>query len=137
SEASPLNYPPNASLDEVNFTLSQKGLRRRRMGLHKPDPNKFYEMPGGANGVVDDRPEVFRWKDAGGLPGSNWMVVSSAGIVNIFPDAGTGDLIPSVTSPEFSIELVTGGLGRYHHKFSVVDGSLVITPPNSSLVGII
>lgn len=33
SEASPLNFPPNASVDELNFELNRDGTRRRRFGM--------------------------------------------------------------------------------------------------------
>ena len=33
TEASPLNYPPNASLDEENFELNRDGSRDRRLGM--------------------------------------------------------------------------------------------------------
>lgn len=33
TEASPLTYPENSSLDELNFVLSRKGDRRRRQGI--------------------------------------------------------------------------------------------------------
>jgi len=33
TEASPLTYPENASIDEENFILSRKGSRRRRLGM--------------------------------------------------------------------------------------------------------
>lgn len=33
TEASPLNFPPNASADEINFELNRDGSRKRRLGM--------------------------------------------------------------------------------------------------------
>lgn len=33
TEASPLTFPENASLDEKNFVLNRDGSRRRRLGM--------------------------------------------------------------------------------------------------------
>ena len=33
TEASPLTYPENASIDEENFILNRNGSRRRRQGI--------------------------------------------------------------------------------------------------------
>lgn len=33
TEASPLTFPDNASLDEVNFVLNRDGSRNRRLGM--------------------------------------------------------------------------------------------------------
>ena len=37
TDASPLNYPQNASADEKNFVLNKNGLRTRRLGLDLED----------------------------------------------------------------------------------------------------
>src|SRR3546814_15800129 len=37
TEASPLTFPQNASLDEENFILSRKGSRARRLGMDLED----------------------------------------------------------------------------------------------------
>lgn len=55
TEASPLSFPPNASLDEVNFKLERDGSRERRLGLDFEDG---YTL--NATGFTDEQMAVSR-----------------------------------------------------------------------------
>lgn len=41
TEASPLNFPPNASVDEINFELNRDGTRDRRRGMDLETPFNY------------------------------------------------------------------------------------------------
>lgn len=41
TEASALNYPPNASLDELNFDLKRNGSREKRLGMDKRSTDTY------------------------------------------------------------------------------------------------
>lgn len=61
TEASPLTFPPGASLDEVNFELLRDGSRRRRLGLDLEDG--YGLLSSGFNSAVLEgaRCQAYRW----------------------------------------------------------------------------
>lgn len=72
TEASPLNFPPNASVDEQNFNLHKDGSRTRRLGICSvsgTEPIKFNKVSG-AEGLT-----TYRWESAGGMKDKDFLVV--------------------------------------------------------------
>lgn len=61
TEASPLTFPPGASLDEVNFELLRDGSRRRRLGLDLED--NYGLLSSGLDSAVLEgaRCQAYRW----------------------------------------------------------------------------
>ncbi len=84
TEASPLNFPPNASLDEQNFILNRDGSRSRRLGLDLESGNKTVTssvaLP--ANGIVANN--FFRWNNVGGIGSLTYIVVQIGNELNFF-----------------------------------------------------
>lgn len=122
TEASPLNFPENASLDEENFELLRTGVRKRRLGLDYEDG---YALLGGylEESFKNYSVSTFVWKDVAGVAGKDFLVVQ---IDNRFLFFDTGvSLLSSVgyiesitTPPSFS----TGK----KHTFASVDGNLIV-----------
>lgn len=79
TEASPLTFPDNASLDEVNFILNRDGSRRRRLGMDFED--SFTEVT--TTSTLDSNSNVntntFRWSDASG-DAANQIAVVQVGV---------------------------------------------------------
>lgn len=118
TEASPLTFPDNASLDEANFILNKDGTRRRRYGMD-------YEI--GFNsvdtGIILPTTEElatysFAWKSPGGFTDRQFAVVQVGVKLFIFDSAikplSSGLLysatIGATTSQRFSMTNVDGVL---------------------------
>jgi hypothetical protein len=75
TEASPLTFPPNASLDEENFNLSRNGSRSRRLGFDLEDDSVEVEttavVPPNKNLMVSS----FKWQNVGGNANQTFIVV--------------------------------------------------------------
>ena len=66
TEASPINFPENASVDEENFVLNTDGTRQRRLGLQDETDSVIVDLgqshpAAGLTGVH----QVFLWDNAG------------------------------------------------------------------------
>ena len=59
TEASPLTFPENASLDELNFILNKDGSRQRRLGMEfRPDSVNLTLPVSTVNGL---KINTFKW----------------------------------------------------------------------------
>lgn len=73
TEASPLNFPANASKDEANFELNVDGSRDRRFGMDFENPST-QRAP--ANGFdLSSGLGTYRWGSVGGLSDKEFLVV--------------------------------------------------------------
>jgi hypothetical protein len=100
TEASPLTFPENASIDEVNFVLNRDGSRQRRLGM---DYETGYALnsvvPTGA-GIGSVVINTFLWKNADNNPDNTVGVVQIGRTLSFLdltlaaPSAGT---IPTIT----------------------------------------
>lgn len=75
TEASPLTFPQNASLDEENFVLSKKGSRARRLGMDLEDD--YVSVDSGVAVTPGIQPTVtsFKWQNVGGDAAKTFVVV--------------------------------------------------------------
>ena len=80
TEAGPLTFPKDASIDELNCTLERDGSRRRRMGLAYEagyDGSDF--QVGGVNFV-----QTYIWNNVGGEPSVSFVVVRVGGYLYFY-----------------------------------------------------
>ena len=120
TEASPLTFPENASIDEVNFVLNRDGSRQRRLGM---DYETGYALnsvvPTGA-GIGSVVINTFLWKNADNNPDNTVGVVqigrtlSFLDLTLVAPSAGT---IPTIT--------LTAGYDTASLQFVAIKGVLV------------
>ena len=76
TEASPLNFPPQASRDEENFELFRDGTRKRRLGIDFEDDYFYLNSGMTAKNQVDKfARSSFIWKGVGGKVDSEFLVV--------------------------------------------------------------
>lgn len=121
TEASPLTFPQNASLDEENFVLSKKGSRARRLGMDFEDGFTIIDtdvsMPADKNLIVSS----FKWQNVGGDASRTLIVVQVAQKL-LFFDAAAVPLSSGL------ITTWTYNLSEVVRKFSYasVDGILVV-----------
>lgn len=122
TEASPLNFPTTASLDEENFQAHRTGLRRRRLGM---DFERGYKLI-----PVHTTPEYFElggkssflWESAGGVADNRFIVVQVRDRLFVFD---SDNEYISDLGFLFEIELV-GHHPDPTYSFASVDGSLVV-----------
>jgi len=124
SDASPLVFPENFSVDEQNFEILKDATRRRRRGITKEDA---------AGGYVPDSVDTnyvtrsFKWNDVAGDPNVNFIVIQYGPSLHFYVDGqpvGSSklsfvlDLTLYLTSTSLSATLPTlpidAGFGRGH-----------------------
>lgn len=121
TEASPLTFPPNASLDEDNFVLLRDGSRERRLGMDYEadhvDVVTNVAVPLNGNIATTS----IRWNNAGGDAQRNLLVVQIGNQIKVF-DADSqpisGNVIYTRTFSEVAVDK--------SFSYAVVDGTMVI-----------
>lgn len=129
TEASPLDFPENASLDEVNMFLNRDGSRQRRLGM---DYESGYTLRGSSvdtnnftNGL--HRASTYRWDNVGGDP------TLSLGVIQIGEYLWFIDLYAD--SPSAALKN-SGGSVRIPSAqktplaFATVNGKLAVSTPD-------
>src|SRR5574337_931483 len=126
TEASPLTFPQNASLDELNFVLDKDGSRSRRLGMDMEDGfrsiqtgNQFY--PGTNNYIVNS----FKWDNVGGDPSMTILVIQTGQQV---------DFIDGSSAPYSASVLSTFNFNAGKRlSFAAVDGKLVLASGDKNI----
>lgn len=120
SEASPLNFPENASLDEQNFELNRDGTRRRRLGMD-------IESGGVLKSILNTQylsqyvPLVFKWLDAGTQPEADFLVTQEGNTLHIFKMT-----VDNISLDGYITSIVLDQLPmNAEYSLSAVDGRLV------------
>lgn len=131
TEASPLNFPPNASVEEVNFDLKRTGARFRRNGMDFEEDHQL--IPLTVTGI-NHIPETFIWTEANGIVDNNISVVQFGDTLYFFDmnqtslsgDGYLGSL--SLTNEEASFIPVDVAFS-----FCSLDGYLVVVAGQESV----
>jgi hypothetical protein len=120
TEASPLTFPPNASLDEENFILNKNGSRARRLGLDFED--EFVLINSGVTAPSTREPFIntFKWENVGGDPTKIFSVVQIENVLQFF-DAAASPLSANPVAKYVYPSTVKARMG-----FASVDGLLVV-----------
>lgn len=84
TEATPLNFPDNASISENNFVLNVDGSRQRRLGMdfednYQPVITSVVPSPNADVSITSAR-----WRNAGGDPSKNLIAVQVGNELHIF-----------------------------------------------------
>lgn len=115
TEASPLNFPPNASKEEENFVLNRDGTRHRRLGLDSLGPTI---STGLSTTILDSGLGHHIWSSVNGEADTEILVVQLANRLSFhdlsnpyFPELGT---LTAPFSPEQS------------YSFANIEGKLVV-----------
>lgn len=128
TEASPLTFPPNASLDESNFELLRNGSRRRRLGMDYEDDYEQVNTNISTSGTLEYAVNTYRWKNVGGDPTREILVVQFGNRLSFF------NLTSSSISPEFIDDVtLSSESGTQPFSFSSVDGILVAATGDNSI----
>lgn len=121
TEASPLTFPANASLDEDNFVLNRDGSRKRRLGI---DLEENYVVHGTLTSVPADgdvATSSIRWSNAGGNPDKDLIVFQIGNEFRVFDT----DIVPLSAGNIFGYIYSDVPINR-QFSYAIVDGSLVV-----------
>lgn len=128
TEASPLTFPANASLDEDNFVLNRDGSRQRRLGMDYEDDYRIVEtsIVPPVDGAIST--SSVRWSNAGGNPGKDLIVLQIGNELKFF-DA---DFSP-ISSGLIHTKIFGGISLSRQFSYAVVDGTLVTVTGNKEV----
>lgn len=119
TEASPLTFPDNASIDEMNMVLNKDGSRRRRLGMdYEPG---YVTFSSGQPQAAELAFSSFVWKQPGGYTEREFLVVQSGVRITI---------LDSSMNPVSTNVLGTYTIGTTPSKkmsMTSVDGVMVVT----------
>lgn len=87
TEASPLTFPDNASLDEKNMVIHRDGSRRRRYGMDLEED--FVSIDSGQSVSSDTAYLSFNWKAPGGYAEKEFAVVQTGTRISFFDVTST------------------------------------------------
>lgn len=121
TDANPLNFPENSSLDEVNLVLDRDGSRRRRLGMDME--TSYSTITTSVKNVALNNVafKTFRWENAGGEADKNLLVVQCGNEIKIY------DLDNSpISSTVLLTKRFSGVLSSAIMSFATVDGILVL-----------
>jgi len=119
TEAGPLTFPENASLDERNFVLNKDGSRKRRLGMDVEVPGYTVTVSSssGRKGLVT---QAYSWRNVAGNS-NRTIVVCQVGSELLFYDASD----PTITDSLLFREPLVVEDYEYA-SFATVNGMLVV-----------
>lgn len=131
TEASPLNFPENASLSEENFEILVNGSRQRRLGL---DFEENYNRIGlvTASDLEADNINTYVWKSVGSVPNRNLLVVQVGSSLDFF-DLNEDNLSNDGFSGTYDLSIIFPA-GNSRYSFTSVDGKLIVANGSSDLL---
>lgn len=122
TEASPLNFPENASLDEQNFELLPTGVRQRRLGMDFEDAYVGRIGIFGTESFDISKVKTYVWKDAAGISGNDLLVVQMNNRLQFF-----NTNVASLSSDGYinTIAFPVLEFGVRANSFTAIDGKLI------------
>jgi hypothetical protein len=132
TEASPLNFPPNATVDELNFVLNRDGTRDRRFGMDLEQGYNLISTGTTTAEIAENAPVPFKWMNVEGSAETNILVVQTNSSL-VFFDLDQ-EIITSVSALG-GIDLSPYGFSAsVRYSFTVVNGKLIVAAGVSSIV---
>jgi len=138
TEASPINFPEGASVDEENFVLDRDGSRKRRLGLTKLGlPTSFKELGQvavsiSASTTVSNTCYAsvsYLWNNAGESPDRNIFVYQYGNKLHFF----NANLADSVANPYFLTAVSLTATVNAKFSFSSIQGNLIVAVGDQQL----
>lgn len=124
TEASPLTYPENASIDENNFVLNRDGSRSRRLGIDYELDYALKATGLGASTITTGKQSFHRWES----PGGDTSV--SIGVIRIADRLWFIDLLTNNPSNNFlngGNFITLTGLNKADIDTAVINNSLIVS----------
>lgn len=123
SEASPLNFPDKATIDELNFDLNIDGTRDRRLGFDIEDGGISHTSLGVPTANRETAVyNTYTW-DIGDIAGiKRILVVRSGSVLQFYNALATNISTSFISSIDFGSSIPATALS-----FATVEGSLIVT----------
>ena len=123
TEASPLTFPENASLDERNFVLNRNGSRSRRLGLDYEGGYALTSTGFTSSSLATGKQSFHKWD----TPGGDTTV--AIGVVRILDKLWFIDLLTTAPSTNFlngGSSITLSGLGTGEIETATINNKLII-----------
>lgn len=122
TEASPLNFPADASRDEENFVLNKDGSRDRRLGIDFEDGYQLRSTGYNVSNLKDVAITQFRWINAGNDANNDFIVLQFGTHIDIYDGSKE-----SVSRDGYKGSVtITGVASSVKFSYANVDGTLII-----------
>lgn len=121
TEASPLNFPANASADEINFELNRDGSRQRRLGMDFEPSREFTYIAATPDALTGTAINSFTWNSVNGDPSVSLLVVQS-GLTILFYNLNQDTVSAGGALASFTLPFTPGQL----FSFAAVEGYLIV-----------
>jgi hypothetical protein len=122
TDASPLTFPPNASIEEENFVLNIDGSRSRRLGLDFEADYAEVTTTIASADTLNVATSSFKWNNAGGDPEKSILVIQVGKEIKFFDP----DTVP-ISSGLIDTHNFASASDEQVFAYAVVDGILVVT----------
>jgi len=128
TEASALNFPENASLDEDNFHLHVDGSRERRLGMDYE--SGYVKTTATLDTYSEGEVSFYSWEGADDNPDKNFIVVQTGNHIHILEATSTGygaaklDLEVGVDTPSTGYFVSTSNIASHPFSFASINGVL-------------
>lgn len=130
TEASPLTFPENASIDEVNFVLDKDGTRQRRLGMDREGGLTPYNISYVVTPVGDLALSAYEWKDVAGIASKSIIACQIHDKLYIIDRADS--TLASSSYVKTSFQLLTSQTPP-RATFAGIDGKLVVAYGNTTV----
>lgn len=128
TEAPKLQFPENASQDELNFDLALDGSRSRRLGFDFEPEGFPVQTDFNWSMVTSVAQSSYLWEQVSGIPGKQFLVIQLGSNLYMFdPTATTISLNPH---KKITIE---GANSNQRFGFASVEGMLVVVSGSSNI----
>lgn len=131
TEASPLNFPGNATSDEQNFVLNRDGTRNRRLGMDLEPNYTLTDINSVISDVQNTPPVPYKWQNVAGDGETNFLIVQMKDKLYVYNLANQS---LSSTGLVDTIDLAPHSFPvSVQYSFSSVDGRLIVAAGHSTV----
>jgi len=124
TEASPLTFPENASIDEANFILKKDGSRERRPGLAYEEGVTPHSISYTTSPIGDTAVSAFEWDNVSGISGKTFIVCQVHNTVYLIDRADASLITSSWVKDTIALDPTLASPDKA--SFSSIDGKLII-----------
>ena len=123
TEASPLTFPENASIDEANFVLNRDGSRQRRLGMEREEGVGTHNISYATAPAGDIRVNLFEWNNVAGIAGKSFIVCQVHDEILIMDRADETLKSSAYVKQRYFVSM---GQVSKRASFTAIDGKLII-----------
>lgn len=126
TETNYLDMPADATLDEVNFDIDTRGVRRRRLGLQYESGQVVQKT--GTQYSVTDTPMItsYLWRNVAGFPGLTYLAVQFNNRLFVY-NTESDRIAGGILTTGLGLEISTDTTDRTPFDYVSVDGDLIVT----------